>query len=156
MPVPTNQHPVFSVDLLSFTLKLMTEEIAPFWSWAAAVWDCTPGRTVVTPNFLHNVDAIEIVNRIRAAKGDKLVRGLSKTADARQAGGDHYKKLKVQPWDAMEAWLTPEEFRGFLKGNIIKYIARANSGKEDHDLMMEKAAHYQQKLDEMLIKWKSS
>lgn len=78
------------------------------------------------------------------------------TADARQAGGDHYKKLKVQPWDAMEAWLTPEEFRGFLKGNIIKYIARANSGKEDHNLMIEKAGHYQQKLDEMLVKWKSS
>lgn len=77
-------------------------------------------------------------------------------ADARQAGGDHYKKLKVQPWDAMEAWLTPEEFRGFLKGNIIKYIARANSGKEDHNLMIEKAAHYQQKLDEMIVKWKSS
>lgn len=78
------------------------------------------------------------------------------SADARQAGGDHYKKLKVQPWDAMESWLTPEEFRGFLKGNVIKYIARANSGKEDHDLMIEKAAHYQQKLDEMIVKWKSS
>lgn len=77
-------------------------------------------------------------------------------ADARQAGGDHYKKLKVQPWDAMEAWLTQEEFRGFLKGNIIKYLARANSGKEDHNLMIEKAAHYQQKLDEMIVKWKSS
>lgn len=78
------------------------------------------------------------------------------TADARQEGGDHYKKLAVQPWDAMEAWLTPEEFRGFLKGNILKYIARANSGKEDHDLMIAKAGHYQQKLDEMLVKWKSS
>ncbi len=82
--------------------------------------------------------------------------GTPKGADARQAGGDHYKKMKVQPWDAMEAWLTQEEFQGFLKGNIIKYIARANSGKEDHNLMLEKAGHYQQKLDEMLVKWKSS
>lgn len=71
-------------------------------------------------------------------------------ADARQVAGDHYKKLKVQPWDAMEAWLTREEFIGFLKGNVIKYMARANSGKEPHDVMIAKAAHYQQKLDEVL------
>ena len=50
----------------------------------------------------------------------------------------------------MESWLTREEFIGFLKGNIIKYLARANSGKEDHDIMIGKAAHYQQKLDEIL------
>lgn len=71
-------------------------------------------------------------------------------ADSRQIGGDHYKKLNVEPWAAMEAWLTHEEFVGFLKGNIIKYIARANTGKEDHDTMIAKAEHYQQKLKEVL------
>jgi len=71
-------------------------------------------------------------------------------ANGRQVGGDHYKKLNVEPWAAMEAWLTHEEFVGFLKGNIIKYIARANTGKEDHDTMIAKAEHYQQKLKEVL------
>lgn len=71
-------------------------------------------------------------------------------AHARQIGGDHYKNLKVEPWKAMESWLTQEEFKGFLKGNIIKYIARANSDKEPHDLMIQKAEHYMQKLSEVM------
>ena len=44
-------------------------------------------------------------------------------ARERQVGGDHYLNLDIQPWDAMESWLTEEEFKGFLKGNIIKYSA---------------------------------
>jgi Protein of unknwon function (DUF3310) len=69
------------------------------------------------------------------------------TPDARQVGGDHYKKLKVQPWDAMEAWLTPEEFRGFLKGNAIKYLARGASKAGDD--YAGKAAHYLDKLNSL-------
>jgi hypothetical protein len=30
----------------------------------------------------------------------------------------------IQPWDAMQDWMTVEEFQGFLRGNVIKYIAR--------------------------------
>ncbi len=41
-----------------------------------------------------------------------------------QVGGDHYAAKSIQPWDAMESWFTPEEFRGYLRGNIIKYAAR--------------------------------
>lgn len=66
-----------------------------------------------------------------------------------QAGGDHYKKLSVQPWTAMESWLTKEEFIGFLKGNIIKYLARANTGKENSQTMLDKAHHYSLKLQEV-------
>ena len=36
---------------------------------------------------------------------------------------DHY-SFGVQPWDALEHWMSTEEFRGFLRGNVIKYIAR--------------------------------
>jgi hypothetical protein len=36
---------------------------------------------------------------------------------------EHYNH-EVQPWDAMEAWLPIEQFRGFLRGNVIKYLAR--------------------------------
>lgn len=62
----------------------------------------------------------------------------------RQVGGDHYVAMTVQPWDAMAAWLTREQFMGFLLGNAIKYIARFNAhapgkgGAAD----LEKAAHY--------------
>lgn len=60
----------------------------------------------------------------------------------RQVGGDHYQRLAIQPWDAMAAWMTPEQFAGFLRGNIIKYIARNKGGIED----LQKAMHYLEKL----------
>ena len=64
--------------------------------------------------------------------------------NAVQVGGNHYKSLTVQPWDAMESWLTPEEFRGFLKGNAIKYLART---KNADDVL--KAQHYLLKLNSL-------
>jgi hypothetical protein len=47
----------------------------------------------------------------------------------------------------MDAWMTEELFKGFLKGNVIKYLARCDDkgGKID----LEKAKHYLDKLIEM-------
>ena len=72
----------------------------------------------------------------------------TQTADLQQVGGNHYKDLSVQPWSAMESWMTPEQFAGFLRGNAIKYLARCDSkgGLED----VRKAQHYIQKLLEVL------
>jgi hypothetical protein len=64
-------------------------------------------------------------------------------ADDYQIGGTHYKEMKVQPWNVMEAILTREEFVGFLKGNIIKY--RKDGSNDDAD----KAIHYMAKLQEL-------
>ena len=68
------------------------------------------------------------------------------TANERQVGADHYKTMPMQPWEVMEAVLTPEEFRGFLRGNVIKYSMRAGrkAGSDD----AAKAQHYLQKLRE--------
>lgn len=68
------------------------------------------------------------------------------TAQDTQIGGDHYRTKAVQPWDAMRAWMTPEQFEGFLRGNVIKYVARypEKGGCED----LRKAAHYLQALIE--------
>jgi len=65
-----------------------------------------------------------------------------------QYGGDHYMALGLQPWDAMEAWMSPEAFAGFLRGNVIKYIARTEKkgGLED----LQKARHYLDKLVEVV------
>ena len=43
----------------------------------------------------------------------------------------HY-KTDVQPIEVMEANMTPEEFRGFLRGNIIKYVCRL--GRKDDEV----------------------
>jgi len=70
-------------------------------------------------------------------------------ANKREIAGDHYEKMPIQPWVAMEAWLSPEEFRGYLLGNSLKYLARAGKKgpyKED----IQKAHHYLEKLLEIL------
>ena len=44
----------------------------------------------------------------------------------------HYKKGKLEVIDVIEAFLTPEEYRGYIKGNNIKYILReAEKGGDD-------------------------
>lgn len=69
-----------------------------------------------------------------------------------QEGGTHYKDMKIQPWDAMEAWLSPNQFRGFLLGSAIAYLARVNTkgiegkgGIQD----IKKARHYLDKIIEL-------
>lgn len=45
----------------------------------------------------------------------------------------HYRQGDVECIDAICAALTPEEFRGFLKGNALKYVWREQhkGGSED-------------------------
>lgn len=56
-------------------------------------------------------------------------------------GGDTaYETIKV-----LKAWLSPEEYAGFLRGNVIKYLSRAGkkaAASQDY----EKAAWYQTEL----------
>jgi hypothetical protein len=63
-----------------------------------------------------------------------------------QIGGDHYVSKAIQPWDAMKAWMSKEQFEGYLRGCIIKYICRypEKGGIED----LKKARHYLEKLIE--------
>lgn len=69
-----------------------------------------------------------------------------------QVGGTHYADKPIQPWDAMKAWMTPDQFEGFLLGSAIAYLARFNAeapgkgGVQD----VAKAKHYCEKLLEVL------
>ena len=65
-----------------------------------------------------------------------------------QEGGDHYKKLGVyQPREVLKAWLTPEEFRGYMKGTAIAHLAREQD--KGGDLDIKKATHTLQGLIEL-------
>ena len=58
-----------------------------------------------------------------------------------QVGGDHYKKHGAyQPWEVLRRWMTPEEMRGFMKGQAIVYLARERDKNGIEDI--EKAKHY--------------
>lgn len=43
------------------------------------------------------------------------------------ATSKHYNAQAIQPIELMQLSLSPEEFKGFLKGNIMKYSMRAGS-----------------------------
>ena len=57
---------------------------------------------------------------------------------------EHYTSGSVECIDAIQAALTPEEFRGFLKGNVIKYTwrERRKAGVES----LQKAEWYLRRL----------
>ena len=70
---------------------------------------------------------------------------MSSATRDKQIGGDHYLEMGVQPWDAMRAWLPIAEYRGYLRGNALKYLARAGrkgSTPEDY----RKALHFLEEL----------
>lgn len=67
--------------------------------------------------------------------------------NSHQVGGDHYASKAIQPWDAMEAWMTKEAFAGYLHGNCIKYLARYLDKNGVQDL--KKCEHYLTKLIEV-------
>lgn len=63
----------------------------------------------------------------------------------------HYKSCGIEPWDIMEANFNKDEFVGFLKGNILKYLLRI--GRKGQDLAdCDKIANYANKLKEVLQK----
>ncbi len=64
-----------------------------------------------------------------------------------QVGGDHYASKAVQPWDAMQAWMSHEAFAGYLLGNCLKYLARYRDKNGTQDL--KKCQHYLAKLIEI-------
>lgn len=69
------------------------------------------------------------------------------SANDYQVGGTHYQGKEVQPWDALQSWLSHEAFCGFLTGNVVKYVSRwrQKGGVED----LRKAKHYIEKLIEV-------
>jgi len=65
----------------------------------------------------------------------------------KQVGGDHYRNKAIQPWAYMEANYPKEQFIGFLRGNIHKYLDRYKDKNGVEDL--QKAMHYLEKLIEI-------
>lgn len=72
-----------------------------------------------------------------------------RSAKDRQVGGDHYHKHgNMQPWMILKQYLTPEEFRGYMKGTAIVYLLREGDKGGDQDIA--KAEHTLEALLEMV------
>lgn len=77
-------------------------------------------------------------------------------ATIKAAGADnvnhpkHYTTGEIECIAYIEDKLTPEEFRGYIKGNVIKYITREKNKGGDEDL--KKAKWYIDRLIEKIQK----
>lgn len=81
--------------------------------------------------------------------GTKMQEGVSKLARAMKQNDpvnnpSHYTQGELEVIDILQDKLTPQEFEGFLKGNILKYTFREGikNGTED----MKKGAWYMSRL----------
>ena len=68
----------------------------------------------------------------------------------KQFGGDHYKRMGVEPWDVVDTWPLEQRI-GYYRGGALKYTMRM--GNKDERLQeAQKGLHYQEKLVETLKK----
>lgn len=65
-----------------------------------------------------------------------------------QIGGNHYKKMGVEPWDVVDTWPVEQQI-GYYRGNALKYLMRMGS-KDEALQEIRKASHYVQKLIEVM------
>ena len=73
-------------------------------------------------------------------KGDSVHESTTETVNAPK----HYQGDKMECIDAMQAMLSHDEFRGFLRGNIFKYMWRYKDKNGIEDL--RKANWYLERL----------
>jgi hypothetical protein len=71
-----------------------------------------------------------------------------KTIREKQFGGDHYKRMGIQPWDVVDTWPLEQRI-GYYRGGALKYIMRMGSKDQDPQ-EIEKGKHYMEKLLEVL------
>lgn len=69
------------------------------------------------------------------------------STDSQVNNPSHYASGAVECIDAIEASMTPEAFKGYLKGNVIKYMWRYEK-KINPVQDLEKAQWYQKRLIE--------
>lgn len=82
------------------------------------------------------------------AENARLLKPRVKAANSTQVGGDHYKKMDVQPWDVID-YGPKQQAIGYYRYNALKYVMRAGEkGEFKEDIA--KAHHYLQKLLEIL------
>jgi len=68
-------------------------------------------------------------------QGRSMDAGKKTSATTMQVGGNHYKNMKIQPIDYIQA-----NDLGFCAGNVVKYVSRYQSKNGVEDL--RKAKHY--------------
>ena len=103
-------------------------------------------ETVPTDNVMTHDDEVKSVSRVKCFEGTDA--DLAKIAQDVINHPSHYNQFSREVIDTMQGMSTPEEFKGYLKLNAVKYISRyqGKNGIED----LDKAIWYVTKLKEVL------
>lgn len=68
----------------------------------------------------------------------------------RDPSSNYYDAGGIDTLDIIKAKLTPEQYKGFLHGNALKYLSRMNFKHDDVKRDLEKAKFYLQFLSEVI------
>ena len=74
----------------------------------------------------------------------EVVEDLVKDSKSTQVGGTHYAEMSVQPWTAMQAWMSPDEYVGYHVGTVLGYLSRHKKKGGLTDI--KKAKHHLEEL----------
>ena len=66
----------------------------------------------------------------------------------KQFGGDHYKRMGIEPWDVVDTWPLEQRI-GYYRGGGLKYVMRMGT-KDEAPQEIGKGKHYLEKLLEVL------
>ncbi|AUR91413.1 protein of unknown function DUF3310 [Vibrio phage 1.160.O._10N.261.48.B11] len=94
----------------------------------------------LTPQPTHSYQPATTDQLVTAARFDQAA--TPQIATDRQVGGDHYKSLKIQPIEYIDANNMP-----YLEGNVVKYVTRHASKNGIQDI--DKAIHYLELIKQM-------
>ena len=78
----------------------------------------------------------------------RKVKGVDGNASSYQEGGEHYQRMKIEPWDVVDTWPLQQRI-GAYRFSALKYIMRL--GEKD-DLLTEakKSRHCCHKLQDTI------
>jgi hypothetical protein len=94
-------------------------------------------------------DVCPVLRNIRLATGQTPEPSpIMNQPSLRQVGGDHYKKLAVQPWDVVDTWPIDQQIGAYRSG-ALKYLMRMGT-KDEAVQEIGKGIHYLEKLVEVL------
>jgi len=96
-------------------------------------------RSKNTPKIIHEYQGGKLVKETKV--------GFKKPVNDPVNNPSHYTDSKFEVIDILQDKMTEDEFRGFLKGNVLKYVMRADK-KEKPKEDFRKASWYLNKLIE--------
>jgi hypothetical protein len=97
-----------------------------------------------------NATLQDVIDEVDMTKRREAGVFIEPQAKDRQEGGQHYKKMGVEPWDVVDTWPREQQI-GYYRGGALKYIMRMGS-KDASPQEIAKGRHYIEKLLEVLKK----